>query len=60
MQTMIVGNEVYIDGQKLPPLPHKHKSTSLTTIGKKVFVNGYEFKNGRWRRTLAAIWHYLF
>lgn len=60
MSRVIIGNEIYINGEKLPPLPYKFKLTSITTINDKVYVNGYEYKNGQWRRTLAALWYYLF
>ena len=25
-----------------------------------IYVNGYEYKNGEWKRTLAALWHLWF
>jgi len=64
MQTMIIGDEIYIDGKKLPPLPIKTSTVNVTTIGSKIYVNGFEYKDGKWKRTLAALchslWHYLF
>lgn len=60
MQTKIIGRDVYIDGEKLPPVPSKSDSARVTVLGEKVYINGFAYKNGRWKRTLAAIWHYLF
>lgn len=40
------------------PKPLTH--ASITQIGSRVYVNGFEWINGKWRRTLPAIWHYLF
>lgn len=59
----ISNNEVYINGQKIPPLPNQSKFTinnNTTIINNHVFVNGYEFKNGEWKRTLRALWHLIF
>lgn len=52
------GNHVVINGQKLPPVPSAGRNS--TVINDKVYIDGFEFKNGKWRRTLAALWHYLF
>ena len=56
----IVGNEIHINKQKVPDLPHKSSSMNVTTINDRVFINGYEYKDGEWKRTLAALWHWLF
>jgi hypothetical protein len=56
-------NEVYINGKKLPPLPNQSKNCTTinqTVINNHVFVNGYEYKNGEWKRTLRALWYMLF
>ena len=53
--TTIKGNQVWINGVKLPPAPCKgHNST---VIDGKVFLDGYEYKNGKWKRTLKALYH---
>ena len=41
-------------------LPKKSKTHCLTTIGDKVYVNGYEFKDGQFKRTLKALWYKWF
>ena len=54
----VKGNRVWIDGNPLPPAPCKgHNST---VINGKVFIDGYEYKKGKWRRTLRALWHLWF
>lgn len=56
--TIVQGNQVWIDGVVLPPAPCKgHNST---VIDGKVYLDGYEFKKGKWRRTLKALWHLWF
>lgn len=56
--TIVTGNIVSINGIKLPPAPGKGCNT--TVINNKVFIDGYEFKRGKWRRTLKALWHLWF
>lgn len=55
---IVVGDEVTINGVKVPPCPRK--GHNLTIINDKVYLNGYEFIKGRWRKTLKALWHKWF
>lgn len=56
---IIVGNKgVFINGKEYP-FPDG-KSTNSTIIDNHVFVNGYELKNGKWKKTLRAIFHKYF
>ena len=55
---MVCGGTVRIDGVKLPPCPAKN--TSTTIINRKVYIGGYEWKNGKWKRTWRALWHLIF
>lgn len=41
-------------------LPNKSKASSVTVVNGKVYINGYELVNGKWKRTLTALWHLLF
>ena len=54
----VVGNKVIINGVELPPVPSKGYCS--TVINGKVYIDGYEFKNGKWKRTLKALWYLLF
>lgn len=56
----VKGNQVWIDGNPLPPVPCKGKSYNSTVMDGKVYLNGYEYKKGKWRRTLRALWHLWF
>jgi ADP-glucose pyrophosphorylase len=51
--TVVIGNEVTIDGVKLPPCPAKGYNS--TVINNKVYIDGYEFINGKWKKTLRAL-----
>lgn len=55
---MVLNKDVRIDGKKLPPCPAKHNSTTI--INRKVYIGGYEWKNGKWKRTWRALWHLMF
>lgn len=55
---VVVGNEVTIDGVKLPPCPSKGYNSTI--INGKVYLDGYEFINGKWKKTLRALWHKWF
>ena len=56
--TKVIGNQVWINGVKLPPAPCKGYSSTM--IDGKVYLDGYEFKNGKWKRTLRALWYLIF
>lgn len=54
----VVGRTVIINGIELPKPPTG--CYNVTTINNKVYIDGYEFKNGAWRKTLRAWWHLWF
>lgn len=60
MGAMIINNEIYINGNKLPNAPKSKYGVNITTVNSKVYVNGYKYKNGKWKRTLTSLFHYLF
>ena len=57
----IINGDIWIDGKRIASAPKsKSGKTSSTVINDKIYVNGYEYKNGEWKRTLAALWHLWF
>lgn len=58
--SVVIGNRVWINGKELPPVPTKWKYHSSTQINGKVYIDGFEYKKGKWRRTLKALWHLWF
>ena len=54
----ICENTIIVNGVRLPNPPTG--SHSVMIINDRVYVDGYEFKNGKWKRTLRALWHLLF
>lgn len=57
---VIVGKQVWVNGKKLPPCPSKREGYNSTSIRNKIYIDGYEFKNGKWKKTLKAFWHLWF
>jgi len=55
---VVIGNEVTINGVKMPPCPVKGYNSTI--INNKVYLNGYELVNGKWKKTLRALWHKWF
>ena len=56
--TVVIGNKVIVNGKELPPCPSKGRN--ITTINSKTYIDGYEYKNGKWRKTLKALFHKYF
>lgn len=56
--TVVIVNRVIINGVELPPCPAKGYCSTI--INNKVYIDGYEFVNGEWKRTLRALWHLWF
>lgn len=54
----IMGNLVSVNGQAMPPCPADGEIVSI--VGNRIFMDGYELINGKWKRTLRAILHLLF
>lgn len=54
----IIDGTVVVNGVELPPPPTGCHNT--TVINNKVYIDGYEFKNGKWKKTLKAWWHLWF
>lgn len=55
---VVIGNEVTINGIKMPPCPAKGRNSTI--INNKIYIDGYELVNGKWKRTLKALWHKWF
>lgn len=55
---IINGNQVWINGTPLPPAPCRGYNS--TVIDGNVYIDGYEYKNGKWKVTPMALWRILF
>lgn len=36
------------------------KGQFISTIGNKVYIDGYELKDGKWKKTIKGLFHLLF
>ena len=48
-----------VNGKEYPFIKGMN-GNNITQINNKIYVDGYELKNGKWKKTLAAFWHKLF
>jgi hypothetical protein len=46
----IVGNDIYLDGIKLPALPKKTRNKNVECVNSKLWVNGYFWTGTKWKR----------
>lgn len=52
-------DRIVVNGVTIPN-PPKLKAKSVTIVDNRLFVGGYEYINGKWKRTLRALWHKWF
>ena len=60
MSVAQINNRVIINGVEVPPCPSKSKNVKSCVINDKIYVNGFDLKNGEWKRTLGALLRWLF
>lgn len=56
---VIIDKDIYIDGKIVEPLPKQFNSIKLIQNNEKVYLNGYEYLNGVWKRTLKSLLIYF-
>ena len=54
-----INGKIIVNGIEITQCPSKSKRISSVIVGDKIYVNGYEFKDGVWKRTLAALLYNL-
>lgn len=50
--------KIIINGKEIPKPPIK--TNNATIINGGVFIGGYEYKDGKWKRILRALFHKYF
>ncbi len=55
----IIGKVIYINGEKVNQLPGNTDKIYVIQHNKKLYVNGYEYLDGVWKRTLKSLLIYL-
>ncbi|WP_182006343.1 hypothetical protein [Priestia aryabhattai] len=51
---------IVVIGDKVIPFHEKMTGNNITTINGESYIDGYEYKNGEWKRTLKALWYMIF
>ena len=55
----IIGKHIFVNGKLTDGVPPSNYY-KVSQVNDRLFVNGYEYIDGYWKRTLKAIWHKLF
>ncbi len=53
-------NELWINGKKVEPPKSLFFKNYVCQINGKIYINGKELKNGKWKYTLKSIFNTLF
>ena len=53
-------NELYINGEKVEQPKSLFFKNCICQVNDKTYINGKEFKKGKWRYTLRSIFNTLF
>lgn len=56
--TVINSEVILADGTVLPPCPSI--GDHIVIVKRRVYIDGYEYKNGKWQRTLRSIFYDIF
>ena len=55
---VIMDGEIIFRGRKIPTPPNYKTGMNIIAVcNHRLYVNGYEWKRGAWRRTLGALLH---
>ena len=59
---MLYSSSMLVNGvhYELPKRLQNRNGHGLAQINNRIFIDGYEFQNGKFKRTLAALFHTLF
>ena len=59
-QSVVQKNDkLYVNGIEIE-YPKQSNSHTVCQINNRIFADGYEFVNGKWKRTIEAIFHLVF
>jgi hypothetical protein len=53
--TIIVEDgKIFLNGKQLPSLPTRKKNLNPLVVGDEVYINGFELRDGKWKRSFRA------
>lgn len=58
MNVIQSGNKIIVNGEEIAL--EKGMGKSITVINERLFVDGKELIDGKWKRTVRAAWHRFF
>ena len=61
--TIALNNDKLVINGKTYDLPKRLQNRnghSLTQVDNKIYIDGYEFRDGKFKRSLVALFHWLF
>lgn len=50
----VIDGKIFINAKSLPPLPNNKKVRNPVILGDNIYIDGYEWRGHRWKRTLSA------
>lgn len=59
---MLYSSSMLVNGvsYELPKRIQNRNGHSLAQVNNRIFIDGYEFRNGEFKRSLVALFHLLF
>ncbi len=59
MRIIQTNGKLIVNDKEIVP-PRKKKSQSISIIDNEIFIDGYQLIDGKWKRTLRALYHRFF
>ena len=58
---VILDKDIYFRGSKVPAPPKfSQRGNTVAVCNHRLYINGFEWKRGQWKRTVSAWWHKWF
>ena len=51
---IVKDGNIFLNGKQLPSLPTRKKILNPLVIGDEVYINGFELRDGKWKRSFRA------
>lgn len=56
----MIEDKIYFNGKVITYLPSDDKNMNVSVVNGRLYMNGYEWIDGKWVRNLRALWHLYF
>lgn len=51
---VVEDGKIFLNDEQLPSLPSRKKYLNPLVIGDEVYINGFELRDGKWKRSFRA------